>query len=163
MNAGTVYNLQLRDQQIIKNMSDLICRQDRTYFTSNYQRDKTMSLDELNINGFGAELAFCRLCNIDFDSMTNEKESHFTKADCTLTDGRTVDVKNTKYSSGKLIVRCGKEEKKVGIFVLMTGVFPIYTFRGWSTYEQIIQPENIINLGKGDAYCLTQSCLYLTL
>ena len=156
---GTSYCLAQDEQKIIKDMSDLICSQDRSYFKNNFKRDKSISLEEMNLNGFGAEFAFCKLCGIPFDSSTVERESHFSKVDATLPDGRAVDVKNTIYRNGKLIVRTGKEEKTVDIYVLMTGKFPDFTFSGWASYEEIIQPGKIENLGWGDAYSMSQTDL----
>lgn len=156
---GTKYSLNEEEQNIIQNMSDIICNQGRNYFTDKYQRDKSIKLHEMNLNGFGAELAFCKLCDIPFDSSTIEKESHFNKVDATLKNGLTVDVKNTIYNSGKLIVRTGKEQKYVDIYALVIGKFPDFIFSGWSTYEEIIQPKFIENLGWGPAYSLTQSNL----
>ena len=40
----------------------------------------------------------------------------------------TVDVKNTVYPNGKLLVRTGKEEKYVDIYALMIGTFPDFVF-----------------------------------
>lgn len=156
---GAKYQLNKDEQKVITNMSDVICGQGRLHFTNNYQRDKSMKLHQMNLNGFGAELAFCGLCNIPFDSSTIEKESHFTKVDAVLLNGKTVDVKNTIYSSGKLIVRTGKEQKIVDIYALMIGTFPNFIFSGWATYEAIIQSTLIQDLGWGPAYTLTQSQL----
>lgn len=156
---STKYILNDDEQKLIQNMSEIICAQGRLHFTNNYQRDKSMQLHQMNLNGFGAELAFCRLCQISFDSTTIENESHFTKVDAILMNGKTVDVKNTVYKSGKLIVRTGKEQKVVDLYALMIGVFPNFSFNGWASYEQIIRPENIKNLGWGPAYCLTQDQL----
>lgn len=74
-------------------------------------------------------------------------------------NGKTVDVKNTIYSSGKLIVRTDKEQKIVDIYALMIGKFPSFIFSCWASYEEIIQPKFIIDLGWGPAYTLNQSQL----
>lgn len=58
---GTKYELTIDEQRVITNMSDAICGQGRLHFTSNYKRDKSMKLHQMNLNGFGAELAFCKL------------------------------------------------------------------------------------------------------
>ena len=156
---GTNLRLSQSDQRLIEDMSATICKQDRSYFVNNYKRDKTIKLYEMNINGFGAELAFCRLCAVEFDASTIQKESHFNKEDAILKDGTTVDVKNTVYPNGKLIVRTGKESKRVDIYVLITGTFPMFKFSGWSSYEDIIQQKLIQDLGRGAAYCLSQNSL----
>jgi len=121
--------------------------------------DKTLNLYRKSINCFGAELAFCRLCEVEFDASTDQKENHFNNADATLKNGLTVDVKNTNYTNGKLLVRKGKESKFVNIYALMIGTFPLFKFSGWASYEAIIQQKTIKNLGWGDGYCLTQNNL----
>jgi hypothetical protein len=157
LNYGDSYELNQKEQQIIIDMASRIGNQDRSYFENNFKRDKTMDLGTMNLNGFGAELAFCILTNSEFDSTTNPDENHFLKDDAVLADGRTVDVKTTKYKTGKLIIRCGKEEKKVDLYALMIGEFPKFTFRGWISYNDIIQDENITQLPQGKSYVKTQS------
>lgn len=158
--TGTVYNLNNEDQILIKEMAETICKQNRNYFVENYQKDKKMSLMEMNLNGFGAELAFCRLCNLEFNYSTNETENHFSQVDAKLKNGICIDIKNTVYSNGKLIVRQGKEQKLLDIYVLMTGTFPNFKFSGWALYNEIINTANIENLGCGNAYTLPQYKLY---
>jgi len=156
LNYGDSYELNFDEQQIILNMADRIAKQDRSYFELNFKRDKSMDLAVMNINGFGAELAFCKLTDSKFDSTTNPDENHFLKDDAVLADGRTVDVKTTRYKTGKLIIRVGKEEKKVDLYALMIGEFPKFTFRGWITYDDVIQDENIEQLPQGKSYVKTQ-------
>ena len=163
LHYGKSLQLTQHDQQLIRDMSDAICNQDRSYFVNNYKMDKTMKLHEMNLNGFGAELAFCRLCSIEFDSSTDQKENHFNKVDATLKGGRTVDVKNTTYLKGNLIVRTGKEEKYVDIYALVIGTFPAFKFSGWASYEDIIKPVLIKDFGGGHTYCLSQNNLNKTL
>ena len=163
LHYGTSLELTQSDQDLIEEMSASICKQDRSYFVNNFKRDKTMSLYEMNLNGFGAELVFCRLCGVEFDSSTNQKESHFNKEDAILKDGTTVDVKNTTYPNGKLLVRTGKESKLVDIYALVIGTFPVFKFSGWASYKDIIQPKRIVNLGMGDSYCLPQNSLIKSL
>jgi hypothetical protein len=159
LKTGTVYHLSNDEQKLIIKMAETICNQDRRYFVDKYKKDKSMSLLEMNKNGFGAELAFCRLCKVTFDSSTVEKESHFNKVDATLPDGTTVDVKTTVHKNGKLIVRHGKEQKVVDVYALLTGTFPTFTFCGWISYEGIIKIEHTENLGWGNAYSLPQTKL----
>lgn len=160
---GTEITLDVADIILIKDMSAEIDRQDRSYFDNNFKRDRSIKTYRMAINGFGAELAFCRLCGVLFDSSVIKEENHFLKADAVLMTGKTVDVKSTKYPYGKLIVRLGKEEKYVDIYALMTGVFPTFVFRGWASYSDIIRDELVANLGHGDAYCLAQVKLNKTL
>jgi hypothetical protein len=156
LKRGTKIELTPEDQNAIIEMSEKICEQKRQYFQDNFKRDKLTDLHTMNLNGFGAELAFCRLVNAEFDFSTDEKENHFFNPDCTLADGKTIDVKTTIYPGGKLIVRTGKEDAHVDAYALMIGTFPSYTFRGWATYEEIIRDVNLQDLGYGDNYALEQ-------
>ena len=156
---GTSLKLTQSDQQLIEEMSANICKQDRSYFIDNFKMDKDYPLYEMNLNGFGAELSFCRLCGVEFDYSTIQYESHFNKEDAILKDGTTVDVKNTTYPNGKLLVRTGKESKLVDIYALVIGTFPVFKFSGWAKYKDIIQQKLIVNLGGGDSYCLPQNSL----
>ena len=159
LNHNTNHELTNEDKKIIEEMATNICNQDRSYFLNNYKIDKNVKLYQMNLNGFGAELAFCRLCDVEFDSSTIQKENHFNKEDATLKDGTTVDVKNTIYPNGKLLVRTGKEEKNIDIYALVIGKFPSFKFVGWSSYNDIIKPELKKDLGYGLTYCLPQNSL----
>ena len=142
LHYGTSLELTQSDQDLIEEMSASICKQDRSYFVNNFKRDKTMTLYEMNLNGFGAD---------------------FNKEDAILKDVTTVDVKNTTYPNGKLLVRTGKESKLVDIYALVIGTFPVFKFSGWASYKDIIQPKRIVNLGMGDSYCLPQNSLIKSL
>jgi hypothetical protein len=153
---GQVYKLNETEKELIIDMANRLEIQDRSYFKNNYKIDKSMMFRDMNINGFGAELAFCKLCNTKFDSSTNKKENHFNNFDTILNTGLSVDVKQTKYKSGKLLVRIGKEEKKVDIYSLMIGEFPSYTFMGFAYYNDIISNNNIITINNKKTYALNQ-------
>lgn len=154
--AGLKHILIESDQEIIRKMAKEISDQGRLHFVNNFKVNKELELLEMNTNGFGAELAFCNMAGAEFDSSTNGSESHFKKVDCTLPDKRTVDVKTTVYTTGKLFIRCGKEATKVDIFVLMTGKFPVFTFRGWANYSELVDPKKIRDFGYIKSYCLEQ-------
>ena len=153
---GMIHLLNQEDKTAIIKMAQTITDQKREYFVNNLKRDKKTSLFDMERNGFGAELSFCRMCGVEFDFTTNERENYHLKADATLFDGRSVDVKTTKYPNGMLIVRFGKEKFKVDMYVLMIGNFPQYTFVGWSEYGGIIQEKNLKDLGYGKTYTLSQ-------
>jgi hypothetical protein len=161
--AGTKITLSLEAQNRILRMDDRIGKQDRSYFEKNFKVDKSMPMDKMNINGFGAESAFNILVGVEFDSTTNKYENHYKKKDCKLRDGATIDTKQTVYPNGWLLVRCGKERMYVEIYTLMIGVFPTYMFGGFAFYEEIIRPENIVDKGHGPSYGLPQHKLIKTL
>ena len=86
-----------------------------------------------DLNGFGGEMAFCRLLNIYPDFSIYPRKGGF---DCKIDDQKT-DVKTTKYASGRLLVRNHKTEDTVEIYALMVGEFPTYWFAGWISSEQL--------------------------
>ena len=113
--------------------------------------------DEINIQGFAAELAFCRHFNLFPDYAV---EFHGQIEDCVLQDGRTVDVKQTKYESGRLIVPIEKEQKKCDIYYLVTGTMPNFWLRGYATKEEVFRDESIDDLGYGPSYMIEQKNLH---
>ena len=150
------HSLSEKDQATIVFMAEALELQKREYFVNNIKMDKKMLFLDMNKNGFGAELSFCRMSNLPFDDSTKEEENHFRKPDCILPNGWSVDVKNTTYTSGSLITWIGKEVAGANIYVLMVGSFPTFTFKGWATSEMLIKKENIKNVGHGDGYWLSQ-------
>ena len=90
LNAETYYTLSDSEQKVIIEMAETICQQDRSHFLNNYKIDKNMSFFDMNKNGFGAELSFCRLTDSVFDSTTIEKDNHFLKPDTILNNGLSV-------------------------------------------------------------------------
>jgi hypothetical protein len=144
-------------------MAKRIGDQDRSYFQNNFQVDRSLSLLQLNLDGFGAELAFCRLVGSRFNDRAIKEENHFNLPDFILPNGITGDVKQTRYPNGRLLVRPGKEKKKVDIYILMVGQLPIFEFKGWIAYGDIIKKETMKDLGKGSGFCRDQKDLIKTL
>lgn len=159
MRAGDTHTLSDSDILMINQMADVICSQKRDFFVSNVKRDNKLSFREMNVNGFGAELSFCRLANIEFDQSTDERDNHFKRADCVLSDGRTVDVKHTVYKTGRIMVTASKSQVKVDIYALMVGTFPVFKFAGWIKYEDLVKDENVQDWGYGKTYMAGQDKL----
>lgn len=103
---------------------------------------RKMSIREMDIIGFGAELAAARLFDLDPDLTTQCRSSHdgSDKGDLVLTDGRTVDVKHTER--GRKLLRQVRKRRVTDLFMLMTGVFPTYTYRGVVCAEDFMREEN---------------------
>ena len=80
-------------------------------------------------------------------------------ADLVTHSGTRIDVKTTKYATGRLLAKINTAYESIDVFVLVTTDYPTFTVRGWATKEQLINPENIINLGHGDGYGLNQDQL----
>ncbi|MHA1469125.1 MAG: hypothetical protein ACTSSP_01040 [Candidatus Asgardarchaeia archaeon] len=108
-----------------------------------------------DIDGFGAELAFCKLCNLYPDFSIEPRKGGY---DVLLDDNR-IDIKQTSYKTGRLLGYIKKEKNDVDIYVLMVGELPTYTFVGWVYCNDLISEDNITDLGYGKTYALQQDDL----
>jgi len=104
----------------------------------------------------GAEIAFCKLYNIYPDLTITHRSGGY---DCITCSGAKVDVKATIYFSGKLLAVINKHKSDADIYVLMVGKFPTYTWVGWAKAGDLLSDENIIDLGYGPTYALSQDKL----
>ena len=146
---GISYTLNDKDALIIAEMlKNLKNEDDKGYFEKNFKIDKSMKLKNMVYNGFGSELAFCRLCDIDFDNSVETYKNYFKQDDAVLKNGKRIDVKSTTYKYGRLAISPNKSKHKVDGYALMTGEFPTFTFKGWATYDEIINEKNFKTLPK---------------
>jgi len=112
----------------------------------------------MHLDGFGGELAFCRLFNVYPDLQVNDKN----RADCRLHCGLTVDVKTTHHENGRLISIRHKVEKQADLYALVVGRFPRYRLVGLATAEELFSDESLKDLGHGPTYMLDQDRLSLS-
>ena len=123
---------------------------------SNNVKDMKMgsqSNEETDLEGFGAELAYCKLMNLFPDLETGDSLPNF---DCVSRLGVTIDVKATKRKSGHLLATLKKKNNPPDKYVLIVGEFPNYTIVGEVGADEFLQDANIMDLGKGRGYALTQ-------
>ena len=102
---------------------------------------------EIELNGMGGEVAFCRLFGLEPDWVNVPGGKG--RDDAKLPDGRIVDVKTTDHPRGNLIAR--KIHDDVDVFVLMRGRFPCYKAVGWIE-KGIFQRSRKKNLGHGPTH-----------
>jgi hypothetical protein len=106
-------------------------------------------------NGFGGELAFCKQFNL-YPDLSIVPGGGDDLPDCTLRDGRRVDVKTTHRAGGNLLAR--KIQPDIDVFVLVIGKLPTYTIVGWATREQVeAAPKR--NMGHGPTHFLSARAL----
>jgi hypothetical protein len=110
---------------------------------------------ETDRNGFGAEMAFCKLFNVFPDLSIFTRTASEDNGDAILHIQKTVDVKTTKYPNGKLLAVTWKEHN-VDLYALMIGEFPKYTFRGFMDTHELLKPSRIGSLGYGETYIASQ-------
>lgn len=111
-----------------------------------------------DLEGIGAELAFAKLSNTypDFSINTRSSSLGTDYGDLKLHNNQSVDVKTTKYNSGKLLAVLWKTEV-ADLMVLMVGKFPNYEFRGCMKSCDLLIPERIGDLGYGKTYMASQN------
>lgn len=112
-------------------------------------------------DGAAAELAFCSLAEL-YPSPLLRHPLRTGGPDIRLPDGRWADVKHTRYQTGNLLVPCKPSvvRETINLYVLLVGTFPTYEFRGWIEAAYIKQLQWIEDLGKGDAWTLTQAQIH---
>jgi hypothetical protein len=113
------------------------------------------SNEETDIEGIGAEWAFCKLFNVFLDFSIYTRTSQEDKGDALLPCGKSVDVKTTKYATGKLLAVPWKS-RHIDLFALMVGVFPSYTFKGFMRAGELLTPKRLGSLGYGKTYIAEQ-------
>ena len=113
----------------------------------------------INIEGTGGEFAFCKLQNI-YPDMTIDHPISF---DCYIKGHGYVDVKTTKKLDGMLLVGVWKSRAIPDYYALMVGEFPTYEFKGFFPGGDVFHRENLIDLGHGPTYGISQDRLKMEL
>jgi hypothetical protein len=117
-----------------------------------------------DLEGFAAEFAFCKLFNCfpDFSINTRSSKNKEDENGDVLFKDKIIDVKTTKYKTGKLLAALWKDSNKnIDYFALMVGTFPDYEFKGFISKSELIQPKRLGNLGYGETYIAEQKDLIL--
>jgi hypothetical protein len=103
--------------------------------------------DETELQGVGGELSFCRMANI-YPDMDTEHHPYYD----VVIDGLKADIKSTVRTNGNLIVQIWKVTHPPDIYILMTGRFPVYNYRGWTRANELLQVRNLKDFGYGPCY-----------
>jgi hypothetical protein len=112
---------------------------------------------ETDLEGIGGELAACKHFGVYPDTEINL--TSFPKFDLITKKGNKIDVKTTKYKNGKLLATKKKRRGECDAYVLVVGEFPNYELVGWASDSELLDPKNIVDLGHGEGYALTQEQL----
>ena len=109
--------------------------------------------EQIHIDGFGAELAFCKLINVYPDFNIQPRQGG---PDCVWLN-HTVDVKTTRYPKGKLIACLRKLDLAADCYALMLMVDDgQYRYVGIARGADLLRPERVTDLGYGDTYGIPQ-------
>ena len=112
---------------------------------------------ETDLEGIAGELVVCKALNLYPDTEIDLVD--LPKFDLLTAKGNKVDVKTTKYETGRMLATLKKKVEDCDIYVLVVGSFPSYRIAGWCKAEELLKKENIINLGHGEGYALSQEQL----
>ena len=105
-------------------------------------------------DGIGGEIAASRLLNV-YPSLILKPDAGWD----IKYNGEKVDVKTTRYKNGRLLAKLNARKDEVDIYLLVVGTFPEYTVIGYAKKNELLDEKNIIDLGHGEGYGLTQDML----
>jgi hypothetical protein len=75
-----------------------------------------------------------------------------------MPSGNRYDIKSSKHQKARLLSTL-KVNPDVDVYVLCIVDSTSLDFKGWAWKEDLIKPENLINLGHGEGYALDQDKL----
>jgi hypothetical protein len=108
--------------------------------------------EQTDLEGVGAEVAFCRMFNVYPDTQINERPAE----DAVLHDGNAVDVKATPHPNGHLLAARWKK-CNVQMYSLMVGKFPTYRHAGMMPAKELLREGRLKNFGYGESFAASQS------
>jgi hypothetical protein len=155
-NIGTRVELTPAEHAVARRIAIARHDQNRKSHVPN-ARISDQSDHELDLNGFAAELAFCKLFNTypDFTIEPRSAAKGDDTGDTTL-GSLSVDVKATPYRNGRLIATRWKQDG-ADLYALMVGECPRFEFRGFITKEALLREDRLKSLGHGLTYLAEQS------
>lgn len=138
--SGRVLTITLteEDQKLVKDIAKK--RTDHAKKKGFYSNWGDVSGYDIDLEGFGAEVAFCRKFNCEPDTAIGLKKDDY---DMITKKGSKVDVKWTQNINNGLLVKVTKAKKKVDVYVLITGNFPTYEIIGFAYQADVFQEKNI--------------------
>jgi hypothetical protein len=118
------------------------------YGRKNYEDKKKMDDGfQADVDGMVAEMCFGKLFNYYVDMGLGKK-----KADFVSRKGETIDVKSTRYKTGKLLATLDKKNDPCDLYVLMVIDDEGGWYKGYVSKEELFKDENIKDLGHGPTY-----------
>jgi len=112
---------------------------------------------QMDVDGFAAELAFCKAMNLCADFVVaNQSLTH----DCVAHDGKTIDVKSTRYETGRLLVTPNKQDCTTQLYVLVVGAPPSFRIIGYASKDEVFDARNYREFNGRWSYILEQSQLH---
>lgn len=113
---------------------------------------------QIDIDGVIGEFAVAKWLNVYPDMTVSIRKGG---ADLVL-NGTTIDVKTTRYKTGKLLATRSKIDTACDLYILAIVDDTGCDIVGWETKDNLLKDENLIDLGHGKGYALTQDKLKTT-
>jgi hypothetical protein len=111
---------------------------------------------QIDRDGILAEMAFGKQFNLYPDLSVYPRKGG---ADLITHNGMKIDVKATRYKSGRLLIHIDKPVEEVDIYVLGIVDGDDVDLVGYIKSAEAIQPQNLNDLGHGSGYVIEQSDL----
>lgn len=111
---------------------------------------------QIDRDGILAEMAFGKQFNLYPDLSVYPRKGG---ADLITHKGMKIDVKATRYKSGRLLIHIDKPVEEVDIYVLGIVDGDDVDLVGYIKSAEAIQPQNLNDLGHGSGYVIEQSDL----
>lgn len=111
---------------------------------------------QIDRDGILAEMAFGKQFNLYPDLSVYPRKGG---ADLITHNGMKIDVKATRYKSGRLLIHIDKPVEEVDIYVLGIVDGDDVDLVGYIKSAEAIQPQNLNDLGHGSGYVIEQSNL----
>jgi len=111
---------------------------------------------EIDRDGILAEMAFGKQFNLYPDLSVYPRKGG---ADLVTHAGLKLDIKATRYKSGRLLIHIDKPVEEVDIYVLGIVDGDTVDFVGYIKSADAIQPQNLNDLGHGSGYVIEQKNL----
>lgn len=143
---NTLITLTEYEQAIAKFSAQKRSENNRKHGVKNNNFTKYSDL-EVDLQGFGAEMAFCKLFNSFPDFTIGVRSAKEDRGDCAV-EGLRIDVKSNRNANGDLFVGINKHPT-VYAYALMTGLFPQFTFRGFMLASEIMAKHRVAKMPGG--------------
>lgn len=120
----------------------------QTHGRKNYEDKKRMDDGfQADVDGMIGEMCFGKMFNY-FVNLSARKAD----ADFYTKDGKSIDVKSTRYKTGRLVATINKKRSPCDLYVLMVIDGEGGWYKGYVSKEELFKDENIKDLGHGPTY-----------
>lgn len=151
---NTVLTLSVYEQEIARICAEKRSSNNRKHNVHNNNFTKYSDF-EIDLQGFGGEMAFCKLFNLFPDMQIGVRSAKEDVGDCII-DGMAVDVKTSRNDHGNLFVGINKQPT-VYAYALMTGLFPQFTFRGFFLTSDMMSQSRVTKMPGGLCFKANQN------